>query len=52
MFRIQKGTIKDAEILSKISKKSFLVAHGHSAHKKISTIILPKILAKITLQKN
>jgi ribosomal protein S18 acetylase RimI-like enzyme len=34
MFRIQKGTIKDAEILSKISKKSFLVAHGHSAHKK------------------
>jgi ribosomal protein S18 acetylase RimI-like enzyme len=40
LHQIRKATIKDAEILSKIGKKAFLVAHGHSASKKdISTYI-------------
>ena len=31
MIRIQKATLKDAKLLSELSVKSFLPAHGHSA---------------------
>ena len=34
MFKIQKPTIQDAKLLSKLSKEAFLVSHGHSAPKK------------------
>jgi len=33
LIQIIKATIKDAKLLSKIGKASFLVAHGHSASK-------------------
>jgi ribosomal protein S18 acetylase RimI-like enzyme len=33
LHQIIKATIKDAKLLSKISKESFLPAHGHSASK-------------------
>lgn len=33
MFKIVKATVKNAKVLSKIGKASFLVAHGHSAPK-------------------
>jgi ribosomal protein S18 acetylase RimI-like enzyme len=33
MYSIQKATIKDAKLLSKVGKEAFLVAHGHSAPK-------------------
>tara|TARA_B100000809_G_C15068064_1_gene504921 strand:+ start:698 stop:1213 length:516 start_codon:yes stop_codon:yes gene_type:complete len=31
LHQIKKATIKDAKLLSKISRESFLTAHGHSA---------------------
>lgn len=34
MHKIVKATLKDAQLLSKLSKESFLPAHGHSASKK------------------
>jgi ribosomal protein S18 acetylase RimI-like enzyme len=34
LHQIKKASIKDAKILSKIAKTSFLPAHGHSAPKK------------------
>lgn len=34
MISIKKATINDAQLLSEISTKSFLTAHGHSAPKK------------------
>jgi ribosomal protein S18 acetylase RimI-like enzyme len=33
LHQIKKATIKDAQLLSKISRESFLTAHGHSAPK-------------------
>tara|TARA_B110000091_G_scaffold177547_1_gene192901 strand:- start:187 stop:729 length:543 start_codon:yes stop_codon:yes gene_type:complete len=46
LHQIKKATIKDAQLLSKISRKSFLTAHGHSAPREDIKTYISKNFAK------
>lgn len=51
MIRIVKATIKECEVLEKISKQAFLESHGHSASKEDVDLFIHKTYSKAAFTK-